>query len=484
VGDRVLSNLPAGAFVGGSWVEVTGPTRSVLDPSNGEMIATLRDSTSDTVDAAVAAARWAFEPWWGLSTAERSRVLEQVADALDAAADDLCLLESVDTGKPLSQARSDVATASHYFRFYAHAAQHLFGDVIPLSVNTLARTVPEPYGVVAHITPWNSPLSQLARGVAPSLAVGNSVVIKPSELAPLSSLAFADLVSGIVPPGVINVVPGDGVGAGAALAGNPGIDHLTFTGSVPTGIAVSIAAARNVVATNLELGGKSAAIVFPDADISAAARTAAAAITRNSGQSCSALTRFIVHRSIRDRFEDLLVDRVSQLRAGPGRDDPDLGPLVSAGQRDRVFGLIEDAAREGGEVRIGGASAPTYLINSGGFWVAPTVITGVRPDMAMANTEVFGPVQTVIEFSEEDEAIDIANGTPYGLTAAVFTSDGRTAERAARRLRAGQVQINGFAGAAVEVPFGGYRHSGHGREKGFAAMLGYTQTKAIVTHLG
>jgi acyl-CoA reductase-like NAD-dependent aldehyde dehydrogenase len=320
--------------------------------------------------------------------------------------------------------------------------------------------------------------------VAPSLAVGNTVVIKPSELAPLSSLAFAELVGGIVPAGVVDVVPGDGITAGAALAGHPGIDHLTFTGSVATGIAVSVAAARNVVATNLELGGKSAALVFPDADLGEAARFAAAAIMRNSGQSCSALTRFVVHESVRERFVELLVDRVSRLRVGVGRDDPDLGPIVSARQRDRVFGLIEQAADQGGDIRIGGAFAPEEWKDSAGFFASPTVVAGVRPDSVLATTEVFGPVQTVIDFADESEAVEIANGTPYGLTAAVFTADLRTAERVARRIRAGQVQINGFNGAAVEVPFGGYRHSGHGREKGFAALLGYTQVKAVVTHLG
>ncbi len=472
-----------GAMIGGEWFSADGPERIVIDPADDTPLAVVHDASPNLVDKAVASARNAFESWADTPITGRVAALEAVADALAANAELLARIETIDTGKPLNQSVSDIRIGERYFRYYAHAAQHLFGDWIPLGPATHAYTRREPYGIVAHITPWNAPISQLTRGVAPSLAVGNTVVVKPSELAPLSSLVLADIVRRILPPGVFNLVPGDGITTGHALAAHPDIDHLTFTGSVATGIAVSAAASANIVATNLELGGKSPAIVFPDADLDAAVKSATGALIRNSGQSCSALTRFIVHRDVVDEFSTRLASRVEKLSIGAGIDDPDVGPLVSAKQRDRVFGLVERAIGQGAVAFTGGSAPLVVTGHENGYFAQPTVLGGVTADMEIAQTEVFGPVQTVIAFETEAEALAIANGTEYGLASAVFTTNINVASRLSAKLRAGQVQINGFVGAGAEIPFGGYRHSGHGREKGFEALYGYSQVKAVVTHL-
>lgn len=470
-----------GAMVDGEWMAPGGADREVFDPATSAVLAVISDSGPAVVDAAVVAARKAFGSWSTRSTIDRAAVLERAADAIAANASALAEIETLDTGKPLNQSVSDVRIAERYFRYYAHAAEHFFGDSVPTSPGMTVVTQRDPYGVVAHITPWNAPISQLARGVAPSLAVGNTVVVKPSELAPLSSLLLGEILREVLPPGVFNVVPGDGTITGASLAAHPGIDHLTFTGSVTTGIAVARAAAGNVVATNLELGGKSAAIVFADGDLAAAVRSATGALIRNSGQSCSALTRFIVHRDVVEEFSERLVTSVGALTLGAGIDDPDVGPLISEKQRDRVFALLREAESQGAVVLTGGAVVPETATGAGWF-AAPTVLGGVTPEMTIASTEVFGPVQSIITFDDERDAVRIANGTDYGLAAAVFTCDIAVATRVAQKLDAGQVQINGFIGAGAEIPFGGVKHSGHGREKGFEALHGYTQVKSIVTH--
>ncbi|QUW17851.1 aldehyde dehydrogenase family protein [Agrococcus sp. Marseille-Q4369] len=477
-------NLPQGSLIHGAWVPNTGDRRDVFDPATGQRLATVREAAAEEVAAAVDSARRAQSGWAERSVHVREALLIDAARVINENADLLARVETLDTGKPLSQSQTDVAIAEQYFRFYAHASRHFFGETIPSASSMQVRTEREPHGVVAHITPWNAPLSQWSRGVAPSLAVGNTVVVKPSELAPLSTLLVADLLKDVLPAGIMNVVPGDGSVTGAALASSPGIDHLTFTGSVATGIRVAQMAAANVVAANLELGGKSAAIVFPDADLQSAAAAAANALVRNTGQSCSALTRFIVHSSVADEFERLLVDATSSMVMGPGIDDFQLGPLVSEAQRDRVVGLVQRAAASGAAVVTHSELVPTAPELRDGWFVSPTVLTHVTPEMEVATTEVFGPVQTVLRFDEEAQAVAIANGTSYGLTAAVFTRDVDVVARLSRSLRAGQVQINGFVGAGMEIPFGGIKHSGFGREKGFEALYGYTQVKTIVTHVG
>jgi aldehyde dehydrogenase (NAD+) len=473
-----LPPLPS-AVIDGEWVHDDGPRLQVEDPATGAVIAEVVEATDAVIDRAVESAHRAFTTVWGpMSGPERGRILARIAAELRNRAGELATLEAVDTGKPLSQATVDVEVAARYFEYYAGLADKIHGETIPQPGGTFAYTLREPLGVVAHITPWNSPLNQLSRGVAPSLAAGNTVVIKPSEVAPLSSLVAAMLfVAAGLPPGACNVIPGMGPTVGTPLARHPLVKHVSFTGSVATGRTILHLAADKIMPCMLELGGKSPTIIMPDADLEAAAKAGALAVVRNSGQSCFATTRLLVHRSVHDELVDRLVGNVSGLRMGHALDDLDLGPLASARQLTRVSDYLDTARGEGASIAVGGSPAD---VGGAGYYFTPTVLVDVTNDMRVAREEIFGPVQSVLTFDDEEEAVAIANDTTYGLAAGVFTRDLSTAHRLARRLQAGQIQVNRYPLGGVETPFGGYKSSGLGREKGLEALRHYTQLKTVL----
>ncbi|OKI86436.1 aldehyde dehydrogenase [Streptomyces sp. CB02414] len=467
------------AVVGGDWNRAGGAVHDVLDPASEAVVSQFVEAPVELVNEAVADAHDAWRAGWrDLEPARRGRILYGVAAALREHADVLARLESLDCGKPLSQARTDVEVSARYFEYYAGAVDKFGGETIPQPAGTFAYTVRAPYGVIGHVTPWNAPISQMMRGVAPSLAAGNTVVVKPSELTPITSLLAAKImVEAGLPAGVCNVVPGTGPLTGEALVRHELVQHVTFTGSVRTGRHVGRIAADRLVGCNLELGGKSPSIILADADLDRAARAGALAVIRNSGQSCFATTRLVVDRRVEEQLLDKMAEHFAGLTVGPGLEDPDVGPLISEDQRRKVLGYLDTARTEGARVVVGGGPSEG---RSRGHFVEPTLLAGVTNDMTVAREEIFGPVQSVIAFDDVDEAIAIANDTLYGLSAGVFTSDVGAAHRVAARLDAGQVQVNRYTGAGVEVPFGGYKNSGLGREKGLEALHHYTQVKSVI----
>ena len=469
-------------LIGGRWQAV--PERlPVEDPSTGAAFGEIARGRAAEVDAAVAAARAARAGDWGRMTAtERGRVLARIGALVAERAEDLARLESRDVGKPLRQARADALALARYMEFYAGAADKVMGETIPYLEGYTVYTLREPHGVTGHIVPWNYPMQIIGRSVGAALAMGNACVLKPAEEASLTALAFGRLaMQAGLPAGALNIVPGLGEEAGAALAGHPGAQHLSFTGSVGVGALVQQAAGAHVVPVTLELGGKSPQIVFADADLDRALPFLVNAGVQNAGQTCSAASRILVQRSRHDEVVARMAEAYGRLRVGPALDDLELGPLISARQMAVVEGYLRLAA----DLEVAGRGRVVEGAPAGGHYVAPHLLAGAAGDHRLAQEEIFGPVQLVIPFEDEAEALAIANGTDYGLVAAVQTADGPRALRLARSLRAGQVFLNNYgAGGGVELPFGGVGRSGHGREKGFEALYGFSVLKTVAAHHG
>ena len=478
---QVFTNI-----VGGRQVEsLDGRTLEVTCPSDGLPFALIPRSGPSDVEAAIMDARRAFEGEWGALTAtERGRILTRLGALVLEHVEELGGLESRDTGKPLSQGRADMVATARYFEFYGSAADKLHGDTIPFLQGYTVAVTREPHGVTGHIVPWNYPAQILGRSVGASLACGNSCVVKPSEDACLSVIRIAQLaLEAGLPAGAFNVVTGLGEEAGAALASHPGIDFLSFTGSPEVGTLIQTAAARNHIGCTLELGGKSPQVVFADADLDAALPVLVRAIIQNGGQTCSAGSRVLVEKSLVGAVTEMLADRFAQLRAGPHQLDLDCGAMIHAGQQQRVEGFLARARAAGVQVLAQGRIVEGAPL--GGHYVRPTLLGPVDPVAEIALQEVFGPVLCLIPFENEAEAVALANGTPYGLVAGVWTSDARRSMRVARAMRCGQVFVNGYgAGGGIELPFGGVKKSGHGREKGFEALYEFSAAKTIVVNHG
>ncbi len=469
-------------FIANEWTPARdGRTFETVDPSTEEVLAAVARGGPEDVDDAVSAAREAFEgPWRRVTPVERGRLLYRVARELEARLDEFARLETLDTGKPLAHARGEISGCVGYLDYYAGAADKIHGETIPLGPDYLNYTVREPVGVTAHIVPWNMPLSMVCRSLAPALAAGNTAVVKPAEQTPLTALKFAELFLDLgFPPSVYNVVPGFGEDAGRALSEHPGIDSITFTGSVETGRAILRAAAEHVRPVVLELGGKSPQIVFADTDLDLAASEVAKGIYSNTGQYCDAGSRLVVEEGVREPLLEKVIEHSRRIKLGAGLDDPDMGPLVSSEHLERVLGYIDTGQREGAEMLIGGRAEEPER----GYFVSPTVFDGVESGMRVAREEIFGPVLCVMPFSHDEEAAEIANDTSYGLAAGIFTEDIDRALRFANDVEAGYVMINEYHTGGVGSPFGGFKQSGIGREKGLVALDNYTQIKTVVVRV-
>ena len=465
---------------------LSGERIDVVCPSDGKAFASIPASGPADVDRAVEAARRAFEdgPWSRMPAVERGRCLTRLFALVETHGEELAALESRDTGKPIRQGKADILATMRYYEFYGGAGDKIHGDTLPFLDGYTALTLREPHGVVAGIIPWNYPLQILARVAGAALAMGNTLVVKPAEDASLSTIRIAELaLEAGVPPGVFNVVTGYGREAGAALSAHRHVDYVTFTGSPPTGTAIQQAAAINNRGVTMELGGKSPQIVFADADIEAALPVLVNAVIQNGGQTCSAGSRVLIERSVYERVASGLAERFAHLVAASHEADRDLGALINPTQRERVAGMVVAAEAAGIPVLARGAvdaNAP-----AGGYYFAPALFGSVDPDATIAQQEVFGPVLTLFPFDSEEDAIRLANGTEFGLVAGIWTKDGARQHRVAKRVRAGQVFVNGYgAGGGVELPFGGFKRSGHGREKGFEALYDMSATKTIVFNHG
>jgi len=470
---------PSCCFINNEWVPSLGnQTVDLINPSNGSILCSIARGNAEDIDRGVNSAQAALDSDWGNSTAlERSRVLYRMGNIVLDNVEHLARLEALDVGKPLTQARADAVALARYLEFYAGACDKIHGSTIPYLAGYTVYTLREAHGVTGHIVPWNYPMQIIGRSVGAALAMGNAAVLKPAEEACLTALAFADIArQAQLPDGALSVIPGLGAEAGAALSAHSGVQHISFTGSVSVGKLIQSSAAENVVPVTLELGGKSPQIVFDDADVDAALPFLVNAGIQNAGQTCSASSRILVQQSRYDEVVEKMSGRYKALKVGAALDDLDVGPLISGRQKERVNGFIE----QGSDLTVAATGQLTDKAIASGHYVPPTLYCDVSPTHTLAQDEVFGPVQVVIPFEDEAHALEIGNGTQFGLVAAVWTKDGSRQMRLAKKLKSGQVFINNYgAGGGVELPFGGTGLSGHGREKGFEALYGFSSLKTV-----
>ena len=473
-------------YIDGAWADGGAGRLTIEDPATGEPLAEQALADAADVDRAVAAARACHESGalTSMRPCDRGRMVRRMGEWLLDHLDEIAPLLTLESGKPLWEARIEVEGAARYFEYYGNQAETLEGRSIPLGADYLDFTVYEPYGVSAQIIPWNYPLEMTARSLSAGLATGNACVVKTPELDPLSNAFMAQAAEEVgLPKGAVNILCGLGQEAGAALAAHPDVGQIVFTGSVETGISIAGAAARNVVPCVLELGGKSAAVVYPDANLDAVMDSVRWGIYFNAGQVCSALSRAVVHESVHDEIVERAAALAQSLSVGPGIERAEfganMGAMISEKQRDRAEALCARAEAEGARAVTGGRK-----LNRPGWFLEPSVFDRVAPVSELGQTEVFGPVLSVMKFAQDDEALAIANGTPYGLVGGVFTADLERAMRVAQGMRAGQIFVNEWYAGGVETPFGGYGKSGYGREKGREALWNYVQTKNVALRLG
>ena len=475
-------------LIGGEWLDSqSGERYEAMNPYTGQARASMPDAQADDVDRAIQAATRAVRDrnWRHMVPAQRASLLRRLGDLVAEHAEYLGRIETTDNGKLIREMSAQCKAVPSYFYYYAGLADKIQGSTIPLEkTSVLNYTLREPIGVIGILTPWNSPLLLLAFSLAAALAAGNAVVVKPSEHASASTLEFAKLVEQAgFPPGIFNVVTGAGAVTGAAIARHPGIGKICFTGGVETARKISEQAAPNLTPTLLELGGKSPNIVFPDADLRNAVNGTIAGIFAAGGQTCIAGSRLLLHESIHDDFMDRLVRRTELIKMGdPSSMDSELGPLATTAQLEKVESFVSSARQEGADLIYGGRRPDTPELANGWFFL-PTIFDGVRNEMFVAQEEIFGPVLGVLKFREEEEAVELANGTDYGLAAGVWTNDIKRAHRIARELDAGTVWINMYRALSYASPFGGYKSSGHGRELGIEALSEFTQVKSVWVEL-
>ncbi len=474
-----LGFTPKGLFIGGQWVKArSGETITTINPSNGDVLGEAPLASEEDVDAAVAAAKDAFPAWAAMPVNKRAEILVQLAGTIDEHADDLALMDAVDSGNAVTGMRGDMKWTSDTYRYFAGLITEIKGESMSREPGHLNVTLRQPYGVVAKINPFNHPFRFCAEKAAAALAAGNTVVIKGPEQAPLSGLKLGELCEDIFPPGVVNIVTGDGK-TGSAMVRHKDVSRIGFVGSVETGRIIAREAAEGLKEVTLELGGKNPIIIFPDADPKTAAAASIKAMNMNrQGQSCASTSRVLVHESLHDAVAGELAKAAAAIPIGlPWRDGAEMGPIVSQQQYDRILRYVGYGHEDGAKLLTGG-KPPDDPDLKNGFFIQPTVFDGVTPDMRIGCEEIFGPVMSIMTWSDYDEMIEIANGVMYGLTASIITNDFKIAMRTAERVEAGYVWINS-SGRYLGAPYGGWKQSGIGKEETFEELLSYTRVKNI-----